>query len=163
MQPSPVSVPRPGLLGWRRTLVWAIAAAAILAVPASILVFGDTGTIGGFVTLGTAMVLSFGGIGALIVTRQPGNAVGWLLFAAGVILAINLAGSTFAANGVDDPGGPPAGTALVAWFVSWTFVPAISLVGIYVPVLFPDGHPPSPRARWRVFMVLTAIAPAFAQ
>ncbi len=163
MQPSPRSVQRPGLRGWRRTLVWAIAAAPILAVPASILVFGDTGTIGGFVTLGTAMVLSFGGVGALIVTRQPGNAVGWLLFAAGVILAINLAGSTFAANGVDDPGGPPAGTALVAWFVSWTFVPAISLVGIYVPFLFPDGHPPSPRARWRVFMVLTAITLAFAQ
>ena len=104
------------------------------------------------------MVFSFAGVGALVATRQPGNAVGWLLFAAGAILAINLVGSTFAANGVDDPGGPPPGTGLVAWFVSWTFVPAISLVGIYVPVLFPDGQPPSDRARWKVFMVLTAIA-----
>jgi MFS family permease len=163
MQPPSAAAHPPGLRGWRRVLVWAIAAAAIVAIPASVLAFGDPGTLGGFVTLGTAMVFSFAGVGALIATRQPGNAVGWLLFAAGVILAINLVGSTFAANGVDVPGGPPAGTALVAWFVSWTFFPAISLVGIYVPVLFPDGHPPSNRARWKVFLVLTAIALAFAQ
>ena len=151
------------LTGWRRALVWAVAVLVIAALPLAVAVLGLPDSIGSFLVLGLAMTISLAGIGALVATRQPANAVGWLLFGAGLIISANLTGMTYVIYSLDHPDGMLLGTPLVAWFVSWTFVPAIALVGVYVPVLFPDGHPPSSRLRWRVFMVLTAASLAVAQ
>jgi hypothetical protein len=153
-----------GLTGWRRALVWAIAAGALTAVAvAGAVTMAGAVTDGSFLVLGLAMTISFAGVGALIATRQPTNAVGWLLFAAGIIISANLTGTTYVMYSLDHLDGTLLGTAQIAWFVSWTFVPAIALVGVYVPLLFPDGHPPSSRLRWRVFIVLTAVSLAVAQ
>ncbi len=51
-------------------------------------------------------------IGALIIARQPGNAVGWLLWAIGFIEAQNVAVDAFA--GVVETTHPGLSTALVA-------------------------------------------------
>ena len=157
------TLPVAGLTGWWRALVWAVAVLVIAALPLAVAVLGLPDSIGSFLVLGLAMTISLAGIGALVATRQPANAVGWLLFGAGLIISANLTGMTYVIYSLDHPDGMLLGTPLVAWFVSWTFVPAIALVGVYVPVLFPDGHPPSSRLRWRVFMVLTAASLAVAQ
>lgn len=152
-----------GLTGWRRAVVWGMAVVAIAALPLAVTVLGLPDAIGSFLVLGLLMTTSLAGVGALIATRQPANAVGWLLFAAGLVISANLTGTTYVIYSLDRLDGTLLGMSLVAWFISWTFVPAIALVGVYVPVLFPDGQPPSSGLRWRVFLVLTAVSLAVAQ
>jgi signal transduction histidine kinase len=97
-------------------------------------------------------------VGLLIALRRPGNRLAWVLLWAGV------AGfppfEEYGAHAVK--AGLPAGNWSLG-FASWTWVPLIGLAGIFVPLLFPDGHLPSPRWRWFVRvvvagMVLTSLA-----
>jgi signal transduction histidine kinase len=94
-------------------------------------------------------------VGALIVARNPGNAVGlsfvWLALSFTVTIALSL----YAAHAlVYAPGSLPAAT-LAAWVQSWLSVsgaPAIVLVFL----LFPNGRPPS--SRWRPVLWATAVS-----
>jgi hypothetical protein len=88
-------------------------------------------------------------IGALITSRRTGSTIGWLLLALGVVLSVSL----FAARGGETE--HPAADALnilsdVLWLVSFSIFPVVIL-------LFPDGHPLSPR--WRPVVWLVALAP----
>jgi hypothetical protein len=81
--------------------------------------------------------------GALILSRHPGHAIGWL-FAGGSMLASleNLVAS-YAAAAVSG-GRLPAGTA-AAWVFSWLAVLHMAPLATLVPLLFPDGRLPSRR------------------
>jgi signal transduction histidine kinase len=97
-------------------------------------------------------------VGLLIGLRRPGNRLAWVLLWAGVTGFLPL--EEYGAHAVK--AGLPAGDWALA-FASWTWVPMIGLAGIFLPLLFPDGHLPSPRWRWfaRVVtagMVLTSLA-----
>ena len=84
-------------------------------------------------------------LGSLIVSRQPGNAIGWGFL--GVGLFVSSTGSTlgFAALLLrSNPHSPLGLTA--AWFSNWTYLPAILAIP-WLFFLFPDGH--LPTARWR--------------
>jgi MFS family permease len=97
-------------------------------------------------------------VGLLIALRRPGNRLAWILLWAGV--AGFLPFEEYGAHAVR--AGLPAGNWSLG-FASWTWVPLIGLAGIFVPLLFPDGHLPSQRWRWFVRvviagMVLTSLA-----
>ena len=82
---------------------------------------------------------AFAGVGALIAFRARGNAVGWLLWACGLPMALTLAGISWVALGL--PGG-----AWAEWLAEWVSVISFVLVG-YILLLFPDGKLLS--RRWR--------------
>lgn len=84
-------------------------------------------------------------IGALIVSRQPRNLIGWLMCATGLVMVVgNLAGAYALRGLVASPGSLP-GALVMAWLQSWLpFVWFPALV-IALLVLFPDGRPPSRR------------------
>ncbi|MDP9069698.1 MAG: hypothetical protein M3N68_00115 [Actinomycetota bacterium] len=85
-------------------------------------------------------------VGALIASRVPGNAIGWLFCAIGVGLGASILAQDYAIRGlVSDPGSLPAATTM-AWLGSWLF--SAGPIGIFVLLLFPNGHLASPR--WRV-------------
>jgi hypothetical protein len=96
--------------------------------------------------------IAFAVVGALIVTRRPGNRMGWL-FCAGVLLALNGALDAYAlyALAARPEAGLPGGIA-AAWVVSWSWLVGLLLV-VLVPLLYPTGRLASPR--WRLVLWLT--------
>lgn len=96
-------------------------------------------------------------VGALVASRQPANPIGWVFCALGLGFMVGGVSSLYAIRAlVDAPGSLPAGVA-VAWLSSWVQFPTTMLV-LYLLLLFPNGHPPSPRWRGVVWLVTALIA-----
>jgi signal transduction histidine kinase len=132
--------------------------AAVLEVLDSIRSTGDWGS-GAVSEAGFAVAFGlFPIVGLLIAIRRPGNRLGWVMLAAG--LAAFLPFEQYGAHAVAV--GLPLGRWSLA-FASWTWVPMIGLAGVFLLLLFPDGHLPSARWRWfaravAVGMILTSLA-----
>jgi hypothetical protein len=85
-------------------------------------------------------------LGALIASRRPGNAYGWLWCAIGLGVGLDALARGYATYGLlGRPGGLPAATA-VAWATNVTWILGLGLVPL-VLLLFPDGR--LPTRRWR--------------
>jgi hypothetical protein len=109
--------------------------------------------------LSAAITLLFGGVGALVVNRQPRNAVGWLVWLIGALIGLSMASTAFAVWSLDTFDIQPPPAVLAAWITQWAFSPTLVIALFFLPLLFPDGRLPSPRWRWALgFAVLTAIA-----
>jgi hypothetical protein len=93
----------------------------------------------------TTLAVPLAVVGALIAARRPGNRVGILLLVAGLSISVEKVAEELTSYGVRSPGAVP-GLGLTGWVSNLAWVPAI-LVLLLLPVLFPDGQPPSPR--WR--------------
>jgi hypothetical protein len=97
-------------------------------------------------------------VGALIVAHRPGNAIGWLFSAIGLLAFTGQVASQYALYAyVTRPGSLP-GAILAAWFDSWTWYVVLALVVVFTPFLFPTGRLLSPR--WRPAAWLAAAATA---
>ena len=96
------------------------------------------------VILLTQMV-SFSVVGALIASHRPENPIGWLFLAAALFYGIEIAGEEYAIYALfTNPGSLPLGAEL-AWLTEWIWAPGFGIILVFLPVLFPDGHPPSRR------------------
>ena len=118
-----------------------------------------------FLALIAAMVIGLAVIGRLIVDRQPDNAVGWIFMASSVGMATATACYSWVGLSQDRFGLALPGTVFAAWLNAWIGIPSLIALVIFVPLLFPDGHLPSPRWRWvGIFgaggIVLTSIGSA---
>ena len=147
-----------------RSFAWAtVGVAAVLTLAYPVLVyldryselqpFGESG-ITELVNLSTAIA------GALIITRQPKNAIGWMLIFIGLSGLLNSAAQDYSvlANTVHHK--RLFGATSAAWLGSWLFLPGITLLVTLVLLLFPDGHLPSPR--WRPVAWISAATVLFA-
>ena len=92
---------------------------------------------------------AYSSVGALIAARRSGNAIGWILLAAGIVLAASSAGFEFAnlSAGQD----AAVGSRLALWVSENLSPTALALIAAAV-LLFPDGKLPSDR--WRAALVL---------
>jgi hypothetical protein len=113
-----------------------------------------------------AAIASLAAVGSFLCIKVPRNRVGWLLIAAGTMLAIGLFGSAYALASITSWNGELPGTAQLAWATDVLFIPPIVIVAAGVPAVFPDGHLPSRRWRWLgVALVggtlLATVRPAF--
>ena len=117
--------------------------------------------------IGTAFLL-FPVVGAIVASRRPENWLGRLLVLIGLDLALGQLVATYEVAGIVLFPGALPGARVAAAFDSASWVPMIVLMGVYVLLLFPDGHLPSPR--WRpvawivgvgstIVFVITLIAP----
>ena len=140
-------------------LAWSLWVLAVLLVPGATLEFalgwvgaGDIPYAIGFI----ALQLGAATAGAVISSRLPGNAVGWIFLAIGILMGLLLAVDAYAELGIEARSGPFPGTRVAAWVGTWVFVPAAFGLPMFLLLLFPDGRFVSKR--WRlVGWVLGAI------
>jgi hypothetical protein len=91
--------------------------------------------------------LCFATVGAVLASRRPDNAVGWICSAIGFTAFLGGLSESYAVYAVDHPGTLP-GAGMVAWpGGTWLWFLTVALTVVFLPLLFPTGHPPSPR--WR--------------
>ena len=107
--------------------------------------YGPTGPV--FIVIFPAIVLALTLVGGFVAGRV-GNPVGWLLELSGVAAAIGIFGGTYVNYDHDLAAALPL-VVPIAWLSSWTLLPAIGMLLVYVPLLFPTGRFLGPR--WRVF------------
>jgi signal transduction histidine kinase len=140
-------VSRPSLAAsalWALTAVAGIASVVLIAAgPRAGLrndLFGGLGGLS-FVLLS----LAFATVGVLIVARVPGNAVGWIFLAIGVLAGVGILAEEYGRYGLEREPGIP-GAVAAAWLTTPLTQALPGLLGL-APMLFPDGRLPS--ARWR--------------
>jgi hypothetical protein len=98
------------------------------------------------------MVVAWASVGAVVASRRPGNAIGWLFCGVGVGLAVTGATYAYALYALYGVAGGLWGGATAAWITSWLIVPALFIGPVYLFLLFPDGRFLS--RRWRIFALL---------
>ena len=104
-----------------------------------------------------ALILAFlpyAVVGALIVSRQPANRIGWLFLVSGLLMGVGLTAFEYAIYGdLTNPGSLP-GTSWALRTSQWvSFIPFLTYAFLFL--LFPDGRLPS--RRWRPGSPLLAV------
>jgi hypothetical protein len=94
-----------------------------------------------------AVFAAFLVVGCVIVARRPGNIIGWIFAAVGLLwMTGGLVEAYVEYAYVTDPGSLPA-PLVAAWLFTWIWTPAIILTLVFPLLLFPTGRSLSPR--WR--------------
>src|SRR5438874_760640 len=94
-------------------------------------------------------------VGALIASRQPGTAVGWIFCALGLVTVIGDVSAQYASYALFTAAGSLPAGELMAWLQSWPWSIQFGLLAFLV-LLFPNGKLPS--RRWRPVAWVTAAA-----
>ncbi|MGZ4483266.1 MAG: histidine kinase [Nocardioidaceae bacterium] len=101
--------------------------------------------------------LGFPVVGLLITHREPRNRIGWLMLAIGVAWAWSVLADGYVLYGASTAPGSLPRPDVVAALSSWSWIPAIGLMGVFLILLFPDGHLPSPRWRYVAWVAAASI------
>jgi hypothetical protein len=113
----------------------------------------------------TAIAVAFSTVGAIIASHRPKHPVGWLFCTIGLLVSVDHFCAEYATYALlAQPEALPAGEA-AAWIRSWMWIVSGGL-GVFLVLLFPDGHLPSIRWRYLAWLnvfviVLGSIAVAF--
>ncbi|MDP9182942.1 MAG: sensor histidine kinase [Actinomycetota bacterium] len=89
------------------------------------------------------VLLTIPAVGALLVSRRPGNAVGWLALGASTCEGVGLLAHAWAVHALRVSDTHQPGGAAAAWIATWLMVPALGLLPFLLAV-FPGGSP----VRW---------------
>jgi hypothetical protein len=112
-------------LPWVLFAVWAAG-----SVVALVLIAAEEDKFGLFVTPALG---GFALVGALVASRQPRNAIGWLLLAIALLFAASNVVEALAT-------GQPHPAGVVMWLDDWLSDVWIGLIAVWIPLLFPDGR-----------------------
>jgi hypothetical protein len=151
-----------------RRLAWTLFGTVLILVvtgPASLPLSRDGALI--YALAFAAVLVSTALVGAVVASRIPDNAVGWVLLAMGVGLGVSSTGTAYGALGLLTEHGPLPYDDLAVWLGEWMFVPAVYGGVASLLYLFPDGHFLSHRWRWAgivsgVIVLAATAADAFA-
>jgi hypothetical protein len=131
-----------------RTVAWVAWSAWALLAGLAILL--QTPTAEGYSTPWVPAALGLGSfmtVGAVIVSRQPHNRIGWLCCAAGLLGVLAAFSGEYARYALGPHGGSLPGGLAMAWLNGWVGTLWAGLVLSFLLLLFPTGRLPS--RRWR--------------
>ncbi len=139
-------------------LAWALWAVIVTCLGIGIGLASAIGKLDLTTVITIVSFFGFATVGALIVAYRPGNTIGWLFLAAGIGTGYTASSGMYvmysALTGAHLPLAPT-----LDWLGNVIWPINIGL-GLYVLILFPDGHLLSPR--WRpLIWVLTLVLVAF--
>lgn len=118
----------------------------------------DAGT-GGvvLVTIHTVMASAFAILGAVVVSRQSRNPVGWLLQLVGFFfMGIAISNGLYVHVVLNNTAEASGFTAYLISVGNWAWLFAIIPAFTFLPLLFPTGRPLTPH--WRALVWLTSAA-----
>jgi signal transduction histidine kinase len=104
------------------------------------------------------LALAWIGVGVLIVWRQPSHWAGWIFLITGATVPVITLAQAVVIYDLKAGGSPPFG-GLFAWVGEYALNSLALLPLLFL--LYPDGHPPSPRWRWVVAGLLGGTALSF--
>ena len=88
--------------------------------------------------------LVFAVVAALIVSKQPHNAIGWLLMTPALLFVLVNPIENYLESFGSVPPEPTTFTYILLWIQNWAWLVLIYPI-ILLPLLFPTGKPPTPR------------------
>jgi hypothetical protein len=145
-----------------RRLAWSLAASAVLLMSAgeALAMASASGADSGDLFL-WAIVVVFSGVGALIASRHPGNAIGWLFLGSGVSAGVAALAGSYADYWVDARDGPVLLGKTAALYGDLSWIPWILVPSTFLLLLFPDGRLLSRRWRPVAWCAAAAIGGGF--
>ena len=152
---------------WVRVVAWSLTGLTLLTLFAALVLLGldarvmDSGRVAFYVVCALAVAV-YAGIGRLIATRLPGNAIGWLLGLIGLSLAASLFTEQYALRGLAVAAGSLPAVRQVGALSEVMLVLVLCQL-VFVVLLFPDGRLPSRRWRPVLWGAYVALAGAVAQ
>jgi hypothetical protein len=87
-------------------------------------------------------------VGALIASRHPGNAIGWIFLAVAVATGLGGVAGAYADHWLGGGGGSQTLGETAAWYATLSWIPFILVPCTFLLLLFPDGRLLSRRWRW---------------
>ena len=93
------------------------------------------------------LTLVFSVVGALIASRHPGNAIGWIFLGAALATGLATLAGGYAEYSIESDDGPGALGKTAAGYANVSWVPFILVPPTFLLLLFPDGRLLS--RRWR--------------
>jgi hypothetical protein len=162
-RPSPGPTVRPPL-GWTIVVPWLVTVGMGVALGAiGGQVAGLPGTanvvavVAGLILIGLWGVAN-GTVGAMIAWRRPGNRIGRILQAGGLLVSAVFLGFAVSAIRTPTAGSDDLLAAVAAYSAGLTTYPAVFIAFPLVGIMFPDGRPPGRRWWWPVGLVAGGLA-----
>jgi hypothetical protein len=103
-----------------------------------------------------AVAFAFTTVGALIASRRPENAIGWVFCVVGLVMLAEGFTESYANLALFARSGSLPGGLVAAWASAWLGGPGLLGIFAFLLLLFPDGRLPS--RRWRPVAWVAAIA-----
>lgn len=140
---------------WLAWPLWALCVAlAVLAV----LLDQGTPVVRHFAIWAGIALLVYPTVGALVVSRRPKNAVGYILLGLGIVLEIQVFAAAYSNYARFAQPDSPAAKVLSAWLTPWSIGPTVVLGLVLLVLLFPDGRLPASYFRGVLWMALGGTA-----
>jgi signal transduction histidine kinase len=107
------------------------------------------------VPIALTIFIAYGSVGALILSRRPKNNLGWLFAVGGAVVAFESFCQIYGYRALaTDPGSLPAGR-VAAWLEDVLIIPGVTMITIFLFLLFPDGRIGGRGERWVAVLALT--------